>query len=227
MATTDKMIAAAAAVLSNETALRVPEATGRDLAQRMIAAAVALAHVATQSEAAAHIDLGDRRFRELIEDGTLTRQPPGEYDLNEVRVSYIRHLRKIAAGRGTKTDADLSTERALLAREQRESAVLRNAQARGQLVPIDEVGLQLEAEYGVVRQRLLAIPGKLADALEGLSREEREAALMAEITEALNELHAAADLDDAIARADRPAEAPPHGAPSTEAAAPAQSDRVG
>jgi phage terminase Nu1 subunit (DNA packaging protein) len=227
VAATEKMVAAAAAVLWNESALKLSEAAARDLAQRMVTAAFALAHIATQGEAASHIDLGERRFRELIEDGALERRPPGEYDLNDVRTIYIRHLRKIAAGRGTKTDADLSTERALLAREQRESAVLRNAQARGELVSIDEVGLQLEAEYGVVRQRLLAIPGKLADALEGLSREEREAILMAEITEALNELHAAADLDSAIVGSDRAIEATAAGSASPEAAAAAQPDRVG
>jgi phage terminase Nu1 subunit (DNA packaging protein) len=152
--------------------------------------------LATQLEAAAHVDLGDRRFRELIDDGVLQRSPPGEYVLEHVRIAYIRHLRKMAAGRGTKTDADLATERALLAREQRDTAALKNATARGELVSIEEVGRQVEVEYGVVRQRLLAIPGSIAEALGSMSnREEREAAIATAIIEALSELHNPRSID--------------------------------
>jgi len=178
--------------------------------------------MATQNEAAAHIDLGDRRFRELIDDGVIERRPPSEYDLEQVRVSYIRHLRKVAAGRGTKTDADLSTERALLTREQRSAAERNNAVARGQLVVIEEVARQVETEYGVVRQRLLAIPGKLADALDGMNREEREVAIAGEITEALNELHDPAVAGGGADRTDGAGGSPAPDAPGAEAAAPSQ-----
>jgi len=150
--------------------------------------------MATIAEAAAHIDLGERRFFELLENGTIERCHPGEYDLDQVRITYIRHIRKISAGRGAEKGIDLASERARLAREQTEAAALKNAVARGEYVAIEEVGRQVEAEYGLVRQRLLAIPGKLADSLEGMSREEREAAMMAEVTEALNELHEPARL---------------------------------
>jgi phage terminase Nu1 subunit (DNA packaging protein) len=141
----------------------------------------------TSSEAAAHIDLGQRRFFELLDDGAITRAE--SYDLDAVRVQYIRHLRKVAAGRGSNPDIDLGTERALLTREQAEAVAMRNRIARGELVVIEEVGRQVEAEYAVVRQRFLAIPAPLADLLEGMNREEREAAIAKEITEALNELH--------------------------------------
>jgi phage terminase Nu1 subunit (DNA packaging protein) len=184
--------------------------------------------MATQNEAAAHIDLGDRRFRELIDDGVIERRRPSEYDLEQVRVSYIRHLRKVAAGRGTKTDADLSTERALLTREQRDAAALKNAISRGEFVSIEEACRQVETEYGVVRQRLLAIPGKLADALEGMNREEREVAMAGEITEALDELHDPVDAAiDGAARPDGNGVSVAPGAESAEAATAAEPDRVG
>jgi len=146
--------------------------------------------MATVSECARHVDLGDRRFFELLDDGVFERRAAGGYDLETVRVAYIRHLRKVAAGRGAKTDLDLASERALLTREQTAREALRNAIARGEYVAVEEVGRQVEAEYGMVRQRLLAIPGKCAAALQGLGREECEAVLASEVSEALNELHA-------------------------------------
>ena len=59
----------------------------------------------------------------------------------------------------------------------------------GKLVDIDEVGRQVESEYALVRERLLAIPGKLAAQLVDLTRAEIEVALQAEVSEALRELH--------------------------------------
>ncbi|AWN43156.1 hypothetical protein [Methylobacterium durans] len=60
---------------------------------------------------------------------------------------------------------------------------------QGKLVQIEAVAAQVEREYAVVRERLLAIPGKLASKLVGLDRAEIDAALLAEVSEALNELH--------------------------------------
>jgi hypothetical protein len=60
---------------------------------------------------------------------------------------------------------------------------------QGKLVEIEAVAVQVEREYAVVRERLLAIPGKLASKLVGLERAEIDAALFAEVSEALNELH--------------------------------------
>lgn len=61
---------------------------------------------------------------------------------------------------------------------------------QGLLVSVEDVAKQVEAEYGLVRERLLVIPGKVADALVGKSREDIEAIIMAEVNEALDELHA-------------------------------------
>lgn len=59
----------------------------------------------------------------------------------------------------------------------------------GKLVEIEQVARQVEREYSVVRERLLAIPGKLASKLTGLDRPAIEMALSKEINGALNELH--------------------------------------
>src|SRR5262245_17532784 len=65
--------------------------------------------MAKLAEAAHHIDLKERRFRQLIQAGVFQRpKAGGSYDLDEVRVAYIRYLREQAAGRvgaNPKTDA--------------------------------------------------------------------------------------------------------------------------
>jgi hypothetical protein len=61
--------------------------------------------------------------------------------------------------------------------------------AKGEWVRVEDVGQAVEREYSVVRERLLAIPGKLASKLEGLDRTAIELALLDEVTETLNELH--------------------------------------
>ena len=54
---------------------------------------------------------------------------------------------------------------------------------------VEDVGKAVEREYSVVRERLLAIPGKLAAKLVDRDRAAIELALFEEISEALSELH--------------------------------------
>jgi phage terminase Nu1 subunit (DNA packaging protein) len=144
--------------------------------------------VAKVIEAARHIDVGRRRFFELLDDGVIARKPLDEYDLDEVRLQYIRHLRKVAAGRGVDNDIYLSAERALLARQQTENMTLKNAIVRGEYVLMGEVVRQVENNFVVIRQRLLVVSGKVSDGVAGQSRDVIAAAIDREIVEALNEL---------------------------------------
>lgn len=57
------------------------------------------------------------------------------------------------------------------------------------LAPIEDIAQQVEAEYAIVRERLLGIPGKLGASLVGLDQAAIESALEEEISEALRELH--------------------------------------
>jgi phage terminase Nu1 subunit (DNA packaging protein) len=139
----------------------------------------------TQAVAAAHIDIGPRRFRDLVDEGVFSRSADGRYALDDVRVHYIRHLRKGVAGHG---GADLAVSRAALAREQTASVSFRNAVMRGEFVSVQDVIEQVESNYAVVRQALLTLPGKLADTLANQDRAIVRAALEAEIIETLTEL---------------------------------------
>jgi len=89
----------------------------------------------TQAEIAAHLDISDRRLRELLTEFGLDHK---QIPLAEIRIRYLRKLREEAAGRAAADGSiDLPTERALLARSQREGQDIKNAVARGTYAPID------------------------------------------------------------------------------------------
>jgi phage terminase Nu1 subunit (DNA packaging protein) len=149
--------------------------------------------MASANAAAAHIFIGIARFRELTEQGVITKQPKGQYDLTTVRREAFAGLRAERGGHGT---AALSSERAALAREQTLTAQIKNAAARGDLVSLAEFGKRVDAMLAVFRERILSIPGKNADPLSMRTREEIEPMLRAELTEALDELSNPASFGD-------------------------------
>lgn len=123
--------------------------------------------MATIAQAARHIDLSERRFTELLDD-VFKRCERGAYDLDEVRMVYIRHLREGAAGRSNETGA-LANEKARHAKEQADSLAMKNAQVRGELLPAGEVTAAVTAAFARVRAKLLAIPSKLAPVVISLT----------------------------------------------------------
>ena len=151
-----------------------------------------LQHEATrgrsQGEAAAHINMGMRRFQELLDENVIPRQKTRNYNLDDVRQVYIRHLRVGAAGHGISGGAALAKERAALAHEQTMTAQIKNAAARGDLVSLAAVRERYEASLMVFRERALSHPGKMADPLSMRTREEIEPLLRAEMYEMLDEL---------------------------------------
>ncbi len=119
--------------------------------------------MASANAAAAHIFIGIARFRELTEQGAITKQARGQYDLAVVRREAFAALRADRGGHGT---AELSTERAALAREQTLTARIKNAAASGDLVSLPAVGKKLEGLFAIFRERALSLPGKCADGLQ-------------------------------------------------------------
>jgi hypothetical protein len=55
--------------------------------------------MATVAQCAKHIDLKERRFREMIDQGIFKRRPRGDYDIDAITIIYVRRLRAEAAGR--------------------------------------------------------------------------------------------------------------------------------
>lgn len=140
--------------------------------------------MATQAEIAAHLDLSDRSVRELLDKGVLPNARRGALNLDQCRVAYIRHLREMAAGRGTGPSADdLTAERARLAREQADHYALKNATMRLELLPRADITRAVSAAFQIVRDRLTALPARLAGPLARLSE---PAEVRARLSDAVN-----------------------------------------
>ncbi len=126
--------------------------------------------MATQAEVGAHLDLSDRTVRELLDRGILPNARRGALDLDACRLAYVRHLREMAAGRATgPAGDDLTAERARLAREQADHYALKNAALRQELLPRTEITRTVSAVFQIVRDRLTALPARLAGPLARLS----------------------------------------------------------
>ena len=153
--------------------------------------------MATQAEIAAHLFLSDRSVRDLVAKGILPAARKGALDVDDCRRRYLEHLRMVAAGRardpaGDIADGDaldLEAERAGLARAQREGHELRNAATRLELLPRDAITRAVTAAFAHVRDRLSALPSRLAGPLARATEPaETRATLARAVDEVLKEL---------------------------------------
>ena len=155
--------------------------------------------MATVGQAAAHLCMAERNFFEMLDRGVIQRQERAGYDLDTIREQYIRHLQKVAAGREKKTAGNLDPEyeRARKDKELADRTALQNQVSRGELVSVEEVGQQVEREYAVVRERILAIPGLLG----GDIPQTQVQRVLDQLRDALDELH---DTSDIVANLGQP-----------------------
>jgi len=110
-----------------------------------------------------------------------------EATIGQWLIEYCSHLREMAAGRATDGSIDLPTERALLARSQREGQEIKNAVAHGTYAPIDLLSDVLSNAAQAVVDRLDQIPSDLRRVCPDLPQAARDA-VMAEIASARNEM---------------------------------------
>lgn len=138
----------------------------------------------TQAEIAAHLDLSERRLRELLtEFGLDHKQVP----LAEIRIRYIRKLREEAAGRAGSGELNLTDERALLAREQRKGQEIKNNVALGTYAAIELLTDILSSAAQAVVDRLDQIPAALRRVAPDMPQAVRDT-IMGEIASARNEM---------------------------------------
>ena len=110
--------------------------------------------------------------------------------------TYTNHLREQAAGRLASGDLDLATERAALARAQRERIEMQNAVTRRELAPaflLEEILSSAGAKMGAIFD---AIPGAIRRRNQALTAADLET-IATEIAKARN-IAAAMTLDDLI-----------------------------
>ena len=94
--------------------------------------------------------VGDLLMRGVIADGG---------SVGDWLIDYCRHIREQAAGRATAGDLDLATERAALARAQREKIEMQNAVTRGELTATIVLEQVLASAAAKIAGVLDAIPG--------------------------------------------------------------------
>ena len=130
-----------------------------------------MVHKPTQKAVGLHLDMSQQQASDLESRGIIDRS----HGIDSVRVSYIRHLREIAAGRGSEDgEYDLTAERARLAKWQADEKELDVAVKRGELIPSDEV-IQTWARLVVsAKASLLALSDRLQQMMT-LSNDQRDA----------------------------------------------------
>lgn len=145
--------------------------------------------MATQAECAEWLDLSERRFRELIDEGVIARADKGAYDLKTVVQQYVRNVREVAAGRGGgESQASKAIEDTRLARSRADKAEMELAEARGLLVPAEQIADAINAAVQIMRTRVLAIPNKAAPRVGAKDLAAAEKVIRDEVQEALKEL---------------------------------------
>lgn len=113
-------------------------------------------------ELAAFLGISDRMVRELSKRGHVSRAKRGRYHFTASVSTYCQHLRGIAAGRGGDDHVTtLTAERARLAREQADSAALKNAVLRGSMVAVVDVEREWIDVLRTVRASMLAVSSRL------------------------------------------------------------------
>lgn len=145
----------------------------------------------TQQDVADHIDLSRQQAAAWLERLGINWRVAA---LDEIRVAYIRELREQAAGRAAAGDLDLATERAGLAKAQRERIEMQNAVTRRELAPAVLIEEVLAKAGSKVAGILDSIPGMLKRRCASLTSDDIDL-VAAEIARARN-IAAAVSLED-------------------------------
>src|ERR1039457_5611903 len=145
----------------------------------------------TQQVLAAHLFCSTATIKSYEVAGLIARGKTG-YDLDECRKLVLSHLRDKAGGRmGNVEGLNLTVEKAKRERSQTDKNEFALNIMRGQYVLTEEVGQEVERLFGIVREQLLAIPGKSADRCAESDTKRRDmitSVLDEDIAEALNAL---------------------------------------
>lgn len=116
------------------------------------------------------LDISPAMLSDLKKRGIAIHRGHDAYDLSQTVRSYVIHLRGVASGRGdAEHAANLSAERARLAKEQADAQALKNGVARGEFVKAEAVTREWGEVLRKVRSRVLAVPSRLRSALPHLT----------------------------------------------------------
>jgi phage terminase Nu1 subunit (DNA packaging protein) len=122
----------------------------------------------TQRAFAELVGVSEPAVSDMVSRGVIA---PGQ-SLGQWLRRYCSHLREHAAGRATNGDLDLATERAKLAREQKDRIAMQNAVTRREFGPIQALEQGLSDCMARVGKQLDTIPAKLRIASDKLTAED-------------------------------------------------------
>ena len=143
--------------------------------------------MASLDDCANHLGIQQPTLTRLIKEGIIDKQDRGKYDIDAVRLQYLKHIRNLAGNNNN--NLELGAERARLAKEQADAKEMENAVERGDLVYIEKVARQFEQQLTKARNKLLAAPTKVAaEAHAAATVKEVREIIEAAIIEALDEL---------------------------------------
>ena len=148
----------------------------------------------TSEVVAQHLDVTERRVRQLRDEGIIREKRPGLYNLVDAMTRYIKYVNA-----GSKVD--LNDERAKLTKVKREAAEMENRVRKAELMEVGDV----EKAYSTVmmnfRSRILALPQKLAPAVASMEGDQQQIQdlIQAELEEALETL---SHVEEAVAESE-------------------------
>lgn len=112
----------------------------------------------TQQEIAVHLGLNQsevsRHMKSLEIDWRVA-------PMDEIRLAYIEHLRAMAAGHRSADGDDLTKERVLTERVDRELKLLQLAEKKGQLIHVEQLRPDLANAFHHIKTTLLTCADKL------------------------------------------------------------------
>ncbi len=153
----------------------------------------------TVSQVAKALDVSERYVQVLVKRG-MPRERHGKYDLGACMAWYIRYLHRKYSVQGVEAEEtpeeavtvrtlNAARQRLILAQADREELEL--ARARAELIPVQVYEERVAAQIMQARQRLLALPGRVAPSLEGETRSVIKARLTDVVKASLASLAAA------------------------------------
>lgn len=106
-------------------------------------------------------DLTEVRIQQLVGEGVVFKAGRGKYDLWKSIRGYIKYLQNYRVHQQGALDAektDLEKEKLRKTKEEADLLEIKNARSRGELIPVATVIKLNQANFNVIRNRILNFP---------------------------------------------------------------------
>ena len=133
----------------------------------------------TSEVVAQHLDVTERRVRQLRDEGVIVEARPGLYELQPTVARYITYI----GGAGKET---LTNERMKLTRAKREAAELENELRKGEVHRTEDIERGIKSMFLNIRSRFLALPAKLSPTLATMGG--NQTGIFDELKQAIDEI---------------------------------------